>query len=384
MTRPLPEAERTTHLMRTVLADRYELLGLLGRGGMSEVHRAHDHELDRIVAVKLVHADRRDDPTYAERLRGEAKAAAALLHPNVVPVFDVGTTGAEVFVVMEYVEGRTLGDELRERGPFPAAEAASDAAAVCEALAAAHERGIVHRDVNPGNVMRCSDGTVKLMDFGIARMGDAESGAKGLTGSGVVIGTAAYMAPEQVRCEPLDGRADMYSLGCSLYELVTGRTPFTGASGVELAALRLRERPTPPRRLMPSVPNPLERVILRSLALEPDDRFPDARAMAEELRATIGDDAAGRGRDAVPRPRGPADSGRTPGLANGATGSTEVLDSRAGADPASDSPSGDAASDIAPGAGESEPWSVVRRLGLALVVLAVLAMLAAALLVAVR
>ncbi|WP_116710345.1 DUF6777 domain-containing protein [Actinomycetospora cinnamomea] len=270
-----------------VLAGRYELRGLIGRGGMAEVHRALDRELGRTVAVKLLPAEHRGDAEFGGRLRDEARAAAVIDHPHVVAVYDVGfADGGEVFVVMEWVDGRTLREELRERGRLPVDEAAAVLVPVCEALAAAHERGVVHRDVNPANIMRCRDGTVKLMDFGIARVGNVE----GVTGSGVVMGTAAYLSPEQVRCDPLDGRSDLYAVGCTLYELLTGQVPFRGPSAVEVASRRLHEPPVPPRELERDLSPELDAVVLRALALDPARRHQNAHELADDLRRSAAPD----------------------------------------------------------------------------------------------
>ncbi|GLZ44394.1 hypothetical protein Acsp06_05790 [Actinomycetospora sp. NBRC 106375] len=341
-----------------VLADRYELRGLIGRGGMAEVHRALDRDLGRTVAVKLLPAEHRGDAEYGGRLRDEARAAAVIDHPHVVAVHDVGfADGGEVFVVMECVDGRTLREELRDRGRLRPAEAAALLVPVCEALAAAHERGIVHRDVNPGNVMRCHDGTVKLMDFGIARVADVE----GFTHTGVVVGTAAYLSPEQVRCDPLDGRSDLYAVGCTLYELLTGQVPFRGPSSVEVASQRLRESPVPPREIARDVPADLDALVLRAMALDPAGRHRDARELADDLRRCGALDPAQR---------------------------TEVITSRnGGAVPATrpdPAPAYRTDPVTGPEPGEREPWSAVRRLGIALVVLAVLVLAGAGVVLALR
>ncbi|MDD7937119.1 protein kinase [Actinomycetospora lutea] len=340
-----------------VLRGRYELHGLIGRGGMAEVHRAVDLELGRTVAVKLLPAEHRGDAEYGGRLRDEARAAASIHHPNVVAVHDVGfTEGGEVFVVMECVDGRTLRQELGDRRRFAPGDAAAALVPVCEALAAAHERGIVHRDVNPGNVMRCDDGTVKLMDFGIARVADVE----GFTGTGVVIGTAAYLSPEQVRCEPLDGRSDVYAVGCTLYEMLTGETPFRGPSSVEVASQRLRESPPPPRELVRELSPDLESVVLRALALEPAMRHHDARELADDLRRFV--DPGSTARTEVIRD--------APGRAAGAGPSPVARATGGGTVPATRPQ--DYPDDDGPDPGERNPWSGVRLLGIVLVVLAVL------------
>jgi eukaryotic-like serine/threonine-protein kinase len=350
-----------------VLKDRYELRELIGRGGMAEVHRAVDLELGRTVAVKLLPAEHRGDAEFGGRLRDEARAAASIHHPAVVAVHDVGFAGGdsgEVFVVMECVDGRTLRQELQARGRLDPGEATAVLVPVCEALAAAHDRGIVHRDVNPGNIMRCHDGPVKLMDFGIARVADVE----GFTGTGVVMGTAAYLSPEQVRCEPLDGRSDLYAVGCTLYELLTGQPPFRGPSSVETASQRLREPPVPPRQIVRDLSPDLDAVVLRALALEPAMRHHDARELADDLRRFAAADPVAR-TEVMPRQR--SSGGGTGGGTGG--GGAPVAATRP-----QDVP------DTGPDAGERNPWSAIRVLGITLVVLAVLALAGAAALLALR
>jgi eukaryotic-like serine/threonine-protein kinase len=348
-----------------VLKDRYELRELIGRGGMAEVHRAVDLELGRTVAVKLLPAEHRGDAEFGGRLRDEARAAAAIDHPAVVAVHDVGFASGEVFVVMECVDGRTLRQELQVRGRLDPGEAAAVLVPVCEALAAAHERGIVHRDVNPGNIMRCHDGPVKLMDFGIARVADVE----GFTGTGVVMGTAAYLSPEQVRCEPLDGRSDLYAVGCTLYELLTGQPPFRGPSSVETASQRLRESPVPPRQIVRDLSPDLDAVVLRALALEPAMRHHDARELADDLRRFAAADPVARTEVMAGR-RG--SGGGTDG-GGGSGGGAPVAATRP-----QDVP------DTGPDAGERNPWSAIRVLGFTLVVLAVLVLAGAGVLLALR
>ena len=284
MTRPEPAHESWGEAppRPTVLADRYELDGLIGRGGMAEVHRAHDRALGRIVAVKLLPVSRADDDDDARRLQEEARAAAAINHANAVAVHDVGSSPRGVFVVMEHLQGRTWREMIEEQGRLPEADVVPAAAALCDALAVAHRLGVVHRDVSPANVMITDDGVPKLMDFGIARAGTPER----ITATGVVIGTAAYMSPEQVRDQELDGRSDVYSLGCTLYELLTGRTPFGGRGSVETAAARLREAPRPLRQVDSTVSAGVERVVLAALARDREDR-PDATALGQALRGLL-------------------------------------------------------------------------------------------------
>ena len=355
-----------------VLKDRYELRELIGRGGMAEVHRAVDLELGRTVAVKLLPAEHRGDAEFGGRLRDEARAAASIDHPAVVAVHDVGFAGGdsgEVFVVMECVDGRTLRQELQARGRLDPGEATAVLVPVCEALAAAHDRGIVHRDVNPGNIMRCHDGPVKLMDFGIARVADVE----GFTGTGVVMGTAAYLSPEQVRGQPLDGRSDLYAVGCTLYELLTGQPPFRGPSSVEVASRRLRESPVPPREIVRDLSPDLDAVVLRALAMEPAMRHHDARELANDLRRFAAADPVARTEVMAGQP-GPGGGGTGGGTGGGGTGGGV----RVAATRPQDVP------DTGPGAGERNPWSAIRVLGITLVVLAVLALAGAAVLLALR
>ncbi|WP_018332226.1 serine/threonine-protein kinase [Actinomycetospora chiangmaiensis] len=349
MTRPFT-SEHDGAADPVVLGDRYELVELVGRGGMAEVHRAHDRDLGRVVAVKLLPEDRRGDDTDARRLRDEARAAAVLNHPHVVAVHDVGTSPHGVYVVMELITGRTWGAAVRDGERPGLVEAARVGAAVASALAHAHEHGIVHRDVNPENVMLLPDGTPKLMDFGIAKT----ENVPGLTETGKVVGTVAYMSPEQVRGERLDGRSDVYSLGCSLYEVLTGQPPFRGVGAAEVAAQRLRQPPVPLRQLTPSIPVGFEDVVLRAMALDARDR-PDAAALAD----TLGDLAE---RYAAPAPEATTEViDAEPHDASGRTDDT--------ATPSPDTPS---------------RGSGLRTAGAILVVLGVLALLAVGVLLATR
>jgi len=220
-----------------VLGERYEIGGVLGRGGMAEVHRGRDLRLGREVAVKVLRHDLARDPSFQVRFRREAQASASLNHPAIVAVYDTGedrtTTGATPYIVMEYVEGETLRDVLRREGRLSPERAMSLTADISAALDFSHRNGIVHRDVKPGNVMITPQGTVKVMDFGIARA--VSDSAATMTSTAAVIGTAQYLSPEQARGEGVDARSDVYSAGCLLYELVTGAPPFTGDSPVAVA-----------------------------------------------------------------------------------------------------------------------------------------------------
>jgi eukaryotic-like serine/threonine-protein kinase len=330
---------------RVVLDERYELIELLGRGGMAEVHRARDRELGRVVAVKLLPSDRRDDDTDARRLREEARSAAVLSHPHVIAVHDVGTSPHGVYVVMELIDGRTWADELREKGGASLLESVRIGAAIASALAHAHSHGIVHRDVNPGNVMLLGDGTPKLMDFGIAKTDDVG----GLTETGRVVGTAAYMSPEQVRGETLDGRSDVYSLGCTLYEVLTGIPPFRGVGSADVASARLREPPVPLRQVRSTIPVPLEDAVLRARSRDPQHR-PDAAALSETLDE-LGD------RYAVPSP---------------AEAATEVVSVQPTTDESSRT-----TTTVSPGLDTPTRGTRMRLAGMALLVLGALALIAA-------
>ncbi len=271
-----------------VLADRYELHERMGAGGSGTVWRGHDRALDRPVAIKLLHADLADDPVIEARFRTEATAAAKLTHPHAVQVYDVGRDDDVDFLVMELVAGVSLADLLRE-GPVPAGVAAAIGAMVAEALGAAHQAGIVHRDVKPANVLLAADGAVKLADFGIARVLGAVSSR--LTRTGTVLGTARYLAPEQLREEAIDARADVYALGLVLYESLTGRLPFGDGSQAEVATRRLTMS-LPSVRAYADVPPGLDEVIRWATRRDPEERPPTGAALAEALAAFARDDAA--------------------------------------------------------------------------------------------
>jgi serine/threonine protein kinase len=269
-----------------VLLGRYEVGRLLGAGGMAEVYEGLDRLLARRIAIKVLLAQYAHDPAFLARFRREAQAAASLSHPNIVGVFDTGCEGDTWFIVMEYVDGRTLKDVIRAEGPLYWSRAAEVAGDVAGALAVAHARGIVHRDVKPGNVMLTTDGKVKVMDFGIARA----SAVPSITQTSAVVGTAQYIAPEQAQGLEVDPRTDVYALGCCLYEMLTGQVPFTGPTPVAIAYRHVREDPTPPRALNPDVPVSLERVCLKAMAKSPEDRYQTAVDFQQDLeRVRVGD-----------------------------------------------------------------------------------------------
>ena len=274
-----------------VLGERYEIGGVLGRGGMAEVHRGRDLRLGREVAVKVLRSDLARDPSFQVRFRREAQAAASLNHPAIVAVYDTGedrtTTGATPYIVMEYVEGETLRDVIRREGHLSAERAMTLAADICGALDFSHRNGIVHRDVKPGNVMITPQGTVKVMDFGIARA--VSDSAATMTSTAAVIGTAQYLSPEQARGESVDARSDVYSMGCLLYELVTGAPPFSGDSPVAVAYQHVREDPRLPSSINPQVPAELDAILLKAMSKNPANRYQSAAEMRNDLlRALAG------------------------------------------------------------------------------------------------
>jgi eukaryotic-like serine/threonine-protein kinase len=269
-----------------LLGGRYELDGVVGRGGMAEVYRARDIRLDRIVAIKTLRADLARDQIFQARFRREAQSAASLNHPSIVAVYDTGedmATGVPVpYIVMEYVDGRTVRDLLQEGHRLLPERSLEIIDGVLRALDYSHQAGIVHRDIKPGNVMVTRNGDVKVMDFGIARaMSDAQAT---MTQTAQVIGTAQYLSPEQARGERVDSRSDLYSTGCLLYELLCGRPPFTGDSPVAIAYQHVRENPVPPSRVDPDVPAWADAIVLKAMAKSPADRYQTAGDMRADLQ----------------------------------------------------------------------------------------------------
>src|SRR5580692_2247687 len=263
-----------------VYSGRYEITHLIARGGMAQVYRAVDRQLDRPVALKVLFPELSVDKTFVERFRREAQAAANLSHPNIVPVFDWGEDDGSYFIVMEYVDGRALSAVLKDPEPLPPRQIASIGAGVAAALAFAHRHGVIHRYVKPGNVLITPDGEVKVTDFGIARAVNTE---ESLTQTGAVMGTAAYFSPEQAEGKTVDARSDIYSLGVVLYEMAVGRPPFTGDSPVAVASKHVRDMPVLPRVANSACPAALEAVIMKAMAKDPASRY----ASAEEMRADL-------------------------------------------------------------------------------------------------
>ena len=277
-----------------MLAGRYQLESRIAAGGMGEVHVATDQRLHRKVAVKLLRAELAESGDFIERFRREALMSARLTHPSVARILDYGQDGSTHFIVMELVEGQDLAQLLRHRGSLTAPEAARIAAQVCDALAAAHDAGFVHRDIKPSNVIITTpdphrdgaadvhrEGSVKVTDFGIARA----LGGSSLTQTGTIMGTAQYVSPEIVRGEPASQASDIYSVGVLLFQMLTGRVPFDGDSPVTIALRHLDSEVPLPGSLVPGIPATIDEIVARATAARPEDRFPDARAMALALRA---------------------------------------------------------------------------------------------------
>jgi beta-lactam-binding protein with PASTA domain/predicted Ser/Thr protein kinase len=268
-----------------LLSNRYELGETLGYGGMSEVHKGRDVRLGRDVAVKVLRADLARDPQFQERFRREAQNAAALNHPAIVAVYDTGETRTEYgplpYIVMEYVDGRTLRDIVKTEGPLPGQRAMEIMADVCAALDFSHRHGIIHRDVKPANVMITKTGAVKVMDFGIARA--LHDGQAAVTQTAAVIGTAQYLSPEQARGETVDARSDVYATGCVLFELLTGEPPFTGDSPVAVAYQHVREDPRKPSQLNPRVSPQLDAIVLKAMAKGAANRYQSAAEMRMDI-----------------------------------------------------------------------------------------------------
>ncbi len=263
------------------IAGRYRLESRLGYGGMSTVHHAFDRRLERRVAVKLLAEHLADDPTFVSRFQREAQAAARLVHPNIVQVFDSGLderTGQH-FIVMEYIEGRSCAEILRDEGWVEVDEAASIIEQACEGLHYAHRHGVVHRDVKPGNLLRSLEGEIKLADFGIAKATEQSS----ITQVGSVLGTAAYLAPEQARGEEAGPPADLYALGVVTYQLLSGRLPYEATSLTELALKQQREEPPMLDTLVAAVSPELADTVAIALALDPRERYRTAREMGRAM-----------------------------------------------------------------------------------------------------
>src|SRR5215470_9230586 len=273
----------------TLLAGRYEIIKLLGQGGMGAVYKARDTELDRMVALKLIRPELAKNPEILRRFKQELILARQVTHKNVIRIFDLGQSEGIKFITMDFVEGQDLRHLLRERGKFPPEEAAKIMLQICRALEAAHSEGVIHRDLKPQNVMLDAGGRAYVMDFGIAR----SAYLPGMTQTGALIGTPEYMSPEQARGEKLTERSDIFSLGVIFYELLMGGSPY--ASDTPLATLwkRMQEKAVPPAVTDPTIPKPLSDIVVKALEIEPENRFATAGEMAAQLELWLGPGAGG-------------------------------------------------------------------------------------------
>jgi eukaryotic-like serine/threonine-protein kinase len=265
-------------LIDTLFDGRYRIQRKLGAGGMADVYLAEDQELGRRVAIKILNGRHANDDQFIERFRREAKNAAALNHPNIVSIYDRGEAEDTYYIAMEFLDGRTLKELIVSRGAAPINVAIEYARQILSALRFAHRHGIVHRDIKPHNVLVDAEGRVKVTDFGIARAGTSQ-----MTETGSIVGTAQYLSPEQARGGEVDPRSDLYSLGVVLYELLTGKTPFDGDTPVEIAMKHLSHAPKPPSSLRSEIPPELDKVVLRALAKNPDERYQSADEMEADL-----------------------------------------------------------------------------------------------------
>jgi eukaryotic-like serine/threonine-protein kinase len=263
-------------LINTLFDGRYRIVRKLGSGGMANVYLAEDEDLGRRVAIKILNERYANDDLFIERFRREAKSAAALSHPNIVSVYDRGEAEGTYYIAMEVIEGRSLKELIMTRGPLPIPQALAYSHEMLEALRFAHRHGIIHRDIKPHNILIGE--RLKVTDFGIAR-----AGASQMTEAGSIMGTAQYLSPEQARGAPVTASSDLYSVGIVLYEMLTGKVPFTGDSAIEIAMKHLNEAPKPPSKIRPEIPEALDQVVLRALAKNPEDRYQTAEEFSEDL-----------------------------------------------------------------------------------------------------
>src|SRR6266702_4677033 len=268
----------TDTLIDSLFDGRYRIVRKLGAGGMANVYLAEDQELGRRVAIKILDDRHASDDQFVERFRREAKNAAGLNHPNIVSIYDRGEAEGTYYIAMEYLDGRSLKELILSRGPAPVHVAIDYARQLLAALRFAHRHGIVHRDIKPHNVLVDAEGRLKVTDFGIAR-----AGASQMTEAGSIIGTAQYLSPEQARGAPVDQTSDLYSVGVVLYEMLTGKVPFTGDAPVEIAMKHLNAVPEPPSTKRPEIPPDLDMIVIRALAKDPDERYQTAEEMDADL-----------------------------------------------------------------------------------------------------
>src|SRR5215204_4660660 len=266
---------------KTLIDERYELRDLAGSGGMADVYLAYDRVLDRQVAIKLPKARYASDEEFVERFRHEARSAASLSHPHIVPVFAWGETrDGTCYIVMEYLPGGTLKDRIISKGALPTCTAAAVALQIAQALRAAHEHGVIHRDIKPHNILITDSGHVKVADFGIARAAETTT----ISDHGDILGTAHYISPEQAMGGPVGPASDLYSLGVVLYEMLTGRVPFEVESLSDLPAAHASGAPPHPRELNPRIPEGTDALVMKLLCRDPDDRYASANQLIKDLR----------------------------------------------------------------------------------------------------
>jgi beta-lactam-binding protein with PASTA domain/tRNA A-37 threonylcarbamoyl transferase component Bud32 len=314
-------------LINTLFDGRYRIVRKLGSGGMANVYLAEDEDLGRRVAIKILNERYANDDLFIERFRREAKSAAALSHPNIVSVYDRGEAEGTYYIAMEVIEGRSLKELIMTRGPLPIGQALAYTHEILEALRFAHRHGIIHRDIKPHNILIGE--RLKVTDFGIAR-----AGASQMTEAGSIMGTAQYLSPEQARGAPVTASSDLYSVGIVLYEMLTGKVPFSGDSAIEIAMKHLNDAPKPPSKIRPEIPEEIDQVVLRALAKNPEDRYQTAEEFSEDLhRVEAGLPLAPETADAATALL----TGAAIGLA-GDGGSTEVLTGTAVTQPQSTPP----------------------------------------------
>lgn len=267
----------------TILSGRYAIVGRIGTGGMADVYKAMDHKLNRYVAIKVLKSEFREDENFLKKFQTEAQSAAGLLHPNIVNIYDVGEDRNVIYIVMEYIDGITLKEYIQKKGNLTSKEVISIAVQVCNAMEVAHSRNIIHRDIKPQNIMITKEGKVKVTDFGIAKATSSN------TISTNMMGSVHYTSPEQARGGFSDAKSDIYSLGISMYEMITGELPFDGESTVSIALQHLQEDITPPSELVPDMPYSLERIILKCTQKSPDRRYADISLLEKDLRRSLTD-----------------------------------------------------------------------------------------------
>src|SRR6266478_1951757 len=281
---PAPALPHGEFAPGTVLGDRYEILALLGQGGMGAVYKARDTELDRLVALKIIRPELTTNPEILKRFKQELILARQVTHRNVIRIFDLGQADGFKFITMEYLEGQDLRGVLREKGKLPPEEAAKIILQICRALEAAHSEGVIHRDLKPQNIMLDANGRAYVMDFGIARSAYLPV----MTQTGALVGTPEYMSPEQAKGEKLDERSDLFSLGTILYELIIGQSPYYSDTPLATLWKRIQEKAKPPTEIDPTVPKPLSDIVAKALEIEPENRFASASEFAQHLESWLG------------------------------------------------------------------------------------------------